>query len=78
MLHPKPGTRTTARGSVVEQAGPIDEVVRLARAMTFEERIRSHTLETLERARAGHLRPRQAAIQITRVRIEEAMRYRGH
>ncbi len=44
----------------------------------IEERIRSNTLETLERARAGHLLPRQAAIQITRVRIEEAMRYRGH
>ncbi len=43
---------------------------------TIEERIRSNTLETLERARAGHLLPRQAAIQMARVRIEEAIRYR--
>jgi glutamate dehydrogenase (NAD(P)+) len=44
----------------------------------IEERIRSNTIETLERARAGHLLPRQAAIEMARVRIEEAMRYRGH
>ena len=44
----------------------------------IEQRIRSNTQETLERARAGHLVPRQAAIQMTRVRIEEAMKYREH
>ena len=44
----------------------------------IEQRIRSNTQETLERARAGHLVPRQAAIQMTRVRIEEAMGYREH
>jgi glutamate dehydrogenase/leucine dehydrogenase len=44
----------------------------------IEERIRLNTQETLDRARAGNLLPRQAAIQMARVRIEEAMRYRGH
>jgi glutamate dehydrogenase/leucine dehydrogenase len=44
----------------------------------IEERIRLNTQETLDRARAGTLLPRQAAIQMARVRIEEAMRYRGH
>lgn len=43
----------------------------------IEDRIRSNTREILERAQAGHLLPRQAAIEMTRVRIEEAMRYRG-
>jgi len=42
---------------------------------TIEERIRGNTQETLERARAGHLLPRQAAIEMARQRIEEAMRY---
>jgi glutamate dehydrogenase/leucine dehydrogenase len=46
--------------------------------VTIEERIRSNTQETLERARGGHLLPRQAAIEMARGRIEEAMRYRGH
>jgi glutamate dehydrogenase/leucine dehydrogenase len=45
---------------------------------SIEERIRSNTQETLDRARAGNLLPRQAAIQMARVRIEEAMRYSGH
>lgn len=45
---------------------------------SIEERIRSNTQETMDRARAGHLLPRQAAIQMARVRIEEAMRYRDH
>jgi glutamate dehydrogenase (NAD(P)+) len=45
---------------------------------TIEERIRGNTQETLDRARAGHLLPRQAAIQMARVRIEEAMRYRRY
>ena len=44
---------------------------------TIEERIRRNTQETLERGRAGHLPLRRAAIQMARVRIEEAMRYRG-
>jgi glutamate dehydrogenase (NAD(P)+) len=44
----------------------------------IDERIRSNTLETLERARTGRVLPRQAAIQMARVRIEEAMSYRGH
>lgn len=45
---------------------------------TIEERVRSNTTETLDRARAGGLAPRQAAIEMARVRIEEAMGYRGH
>jgi len=45
---------------------------------SIEEKIRSNTQETLERARAANILPRQAAIQMARVRIEEAMRYRGH
>ena len=44
----------------------------------IEERVRCNTQETLDRARAGNVLPRQAAIQMARVRIEEAMRYRGH
>jgi glutamate dehydrogenase (NAD(P)+) len=44
----------------------------------IEAQIRLNTQETLDRARAGNLLPRQAAIQMARVRIEEAMRYRGH
>jgi len=45
---------------------------------SIEERIRSNTIETLERARAGRVLPREAATQMARVRIEEAMRYRGY
>ncbi|HXJ81345.1 MAG TPA: Glu/Leu/Phe/Val dehydrogenase dimerization domain-containing protein [Candidatus Methylomirabilis sp.] len=44
----------------------------------IDERIRSNTIETLERARTSHLLPRQAAIDMARSRIEEAMRYRAH
>jgi glutamate dehydrogenase (NAD(P)+) len=42
----------------------------------IEERIRANTRETLERARAGGLLPREAAVALARARIEEAMRYR--
>jgi glutamate dehydrogenase (NAD(P)+) len=44
----------------------------------IEERIRSNTQEILERARADAVLPREAAIRMTRIRLEEAMRYRGH
>jgi glutamate dehydrogenase (NAD(P)+) len=44
----------------------------------IEERIRANTQEVLERARAERVLPREAAIRMTRVRLEEAMRYRGH
>jgi glutamate dehydrogenase (NAD(P)+) len=44
----------------------------------IEERIRSNTQEVLERARTENLLPREAAIRMTRIRLEEAMRYRGH
>jgi glutamate dehydrogenase (NAD(P)+) len=44
----------------------------------IEEQIRSNTQETLGRARADRLLPREAAIQMTRIRLEEAMRYRGY
>jgi glutamate dehydrogenase (NAD(P)+) len=44
----------------------------------IEERIRSNTQEILERARAEHVLPREAAIRMTRSRLEEAMRYRDH
>ncbi len=50
-----------------------------AQAMaTIEERVRANTLETLERARASRLLPREAAIQMARGRVEEAMGYRSH
>jgi len=42
----------------------------------IEERIRANTRETLERARAGGLLPREAATRLARARVEEAMRYR--
>jgi glutamate dehydrogenase (NAD(P)+) len=44
----------------------------------IEERVRSNTQETLERARAARILPREAATRMTRTRLEEAMRYRGH
>ena len=44
----------------------------------IEERIRSNTQEVLEGARADAVLPREAAIRMTRIRLEEAMRYRGH
>jgi glutamate dehydrogenase (NAD(P)+) len=44
----------------------------------IEERIRSNTQEILERARSESVLPREAAIRMTRTRLEEAMRYRGH
>jgi glutamate dehydrogenase (NAD(P)+) len=44
----------------------------------IEERIRSNTRETLDRARAERLLPRQAAVRMARGRLEEAMRYRRH
>lgn len=43
---------------------------------TIEERIRANTGEVLERSRTHHLRPRQAATQMVRSRIDEAMQYR--
>jgi glutamate dehydrogenase (NAD(P)+) len=42
----------------------------------IEERIRANTRETLDRARAGGLPPREAATRLARARVEEAMRYR--
>lgn len=50
-----------------------------AQAQAFaaiEERIRANTRETLDRARAGGLLPREAATRLARARVEEAMRYR--
>jgi glutamate dehydrogenase/leucine dehydrogenase len=49
----------------------------VAQALTaIEERMRANTRETLERARAGGLLPREAAIHMARARVEDAMRYR--
>jgi glutamate dehydrogenase/leucine dehydrogenase len=42
----------------------------------IEERIRANTRETLERARAGGIPPRDAATALARARVCEAMRYR--
>jgi glutamate dehydrogenase/leucine dehydrogenase len=42
----------------------------------IEESIRANTYETLERARTRRLRPRQAAIEMVRSRIDAAMQYR--
>ena len=42
----------------------------------IEERIGANTRETLDRARAGGLLPREAATHLARARVEEAMRYR--
>ena len=42
----------------------------------IEERIRANTVETLDRARAHRLLPREAAIEMARSRVQEAMRYR--
>jgi glutamate dehydrogenase/leucine dehydrogenase len=42
----------------------------------IEEKIRVNTQEVLERARAHRLVPRDAAVQMVRTRIDEAMRYR--
>jgi glutamate dehydrogenase/leucine dehydrogenase len=44
----------------------------------IEEKIRANVRETLERARAGRLLPRQAAVEMVRRRIDEAMGYRRH
>jgi glutamate dehydrogenase (NAD(P)+) len=44
----------------------------------IEERVRANTRETLDRARAQHLLPRQAATEMARSRVQEAMRYRRH
>jgi glutamate dehydrogenase/leucine dehydrogenase len=41
----------------------------------IEEKIRANTQEVLERAGAGSLLPRRAAIEMAESRIEEAMRY---
>ena len=43
---------------------------------TIEERIRANAEETLARSRTHHVLPRQAATQMARARIDEAMRYR--
>jgi glutamate dehydrogenase (NAD(P)+) len=42
----------------------------------IEERVRANTRETLERARAAHALPRDAATRMARARVREAMRYR--
>jgi glutamate dehydrogenase (NAD(P)+) len=42
----------------------------------IEEKIRANTHEMLERARTDRLLPRQAAVQMARSRIDEAMGYR--
>jgi glutamate dehydrogenase (NAD(P)+) len=46
--------------------------------MTIEDRIRANTSEVLNESRARNCSPRQAAIQIARGRVEEAMRYRRY
>jgi glutamate dehydrogenase/leucine dehydrogenase len=42
----------------------------------IEEKIRANTAETLARARQGNITPRQAAEEMARSRLKEAMRYR--
>jgi glutamate dehydrogenase (NAD(P)+) len=42
----------------------------------IEERIRTNTRETIERARVEGLLPREAATRMARGRVCEAMRYR--
>jgi glutamate dehydrogenase (NAD(P)+) len=42
----------------------------------IEEKVRTNTLETLERARREGILPREAATRMARSRVEEAMRYR--
>ena len=42
----------------------------------IEERIRANTRETLERARADRVTPRQAAVRMASARVREAMGYR--
>jgi glutamate dehydrogenase/leucine dehydrogenase len=42
----------------------------------IEERIRANTHETLERARADRVPPREAATRMAAARVREAMRYR--
>ena len=50
-----------------------------AQAMaTIADRIRTNTLEVLDRVRRMKCTPRQAALQIARSRVEEAQRYRRH
>jgi glutamate dehydrogenase (NAD(P)+) len=50
-----------------------------AQAMTaIEERIRANTSEMLQKARKEHCTPRQAAVEIARARIKEAMGYRRY
>jgi glutamate dehydrogenase/leucine dehydrogenase len=44
----------------------------------IEDRIRSNTSEVLDRAQAAKCMPRQAAVQMARSRVEEAMRYRRY
>jgi glutamate dehydrogenase (NAD(P)+) len=47
-----------------------------SQAMTaIEEKIRTNTAETLARAKQANLLPRQAAVDLARSRVEEAMRY---
>ena len=43
---------------------------------TIEERIRANTVETLERAHAEGITPREAATAMARVRVTAAARYR--
>ncbi len=42
----------------------------------IEERIRANIRETIERARAGGLSPREAATSLAGARIDQAMSYR--
>ncbi len=44
---------------------------------TIEEKIRTNTLETLERSKKENLLPREAAVKMSLSRIKEAMTYRG-
>jgi glutamate dehydrogenase/leucine dehydrogenase len=42
----------------------------------IEEKIRANTAETLARVKQGNMTPRQAAVEMARNRLQEAMRYR--
>jgi glutamate dehydrogenase/leucine dehydrogenase len=44
---------------------------------TIEEKIRTNTLETLERSKKENLLPREAAAKMALSRIKKAMTYRG-
>lgn len=44
----------------------------------IEEKIRANTVSVLDAARRDAISPRDAAVQMARARVEEAMRYRRH